>query len=156
MDLHKLERKITNLLDSQLLAVLSSSGANGPYASLVAYHHASDLRCIYFATPRATRKYANIMHDSRVAFLIDSRSNQQTDFHRADAVTVIGRAEEFAEQEKQAAAASYLERHPYLEEFIAAPTTAFFAVQTSNFIYVSHFQEVFELRVDHATGTAPE
>lgn len=155
MDRNKLKQRITRLLDGQLLAVLSSSGTNGPYASLVAFQYTADLRCMYFATPRATRKYANIMHDSKVAFLIDSRSNRQNDFHRADAVTVIGRADEFAEKEKKDAAASYLARHPYLAEFIAAPTTAFFAVQTENLIYVSRFQEVFELRVDHVPGVAP-
>jgi nitroimidazol reductase NimA-like FMN-containing flavoprotein (pyridoxamine 5'-phosphate oxidase superfamily) len=155
MNPKKLQQKISRLLDRKKLAVLSTCGGRGPYASLVAFHYTSDLRCIYFATTRATRKYANLMHQPQVAFLIDSRTNREEDFHRAEAVTVIGRAEEFEEQEKQTAAASYLRRHPYLQEFIEAPTTAFFAVRTEDYIYVSNFQEVFELRIDHAPDTSP-
>jgi nitroimidazol reductase NimA-like FMN-containing flavoprotein (pyridoxamine 5'-phosphate oxidase superfamily) len=144
----ELREQIGKLLDVQLLAVLSTCGAKGPYASLVAFDYASDLRCLYFATTRATRKYANLMHHPGTALLIDSRANSEEDFHRAAAVTVIGTAAEFPENEKQAAAASYIERHPSLQEFISAPTTAFFAVRTRNYIYVSRFREVFELRMN--------
>lgn len=155
MNPKELQQKISRLLDRQKLAVLSTCGVSGPYGSLVAFHYSSDLRCIYFATTRATRKYANLMHQPQVALLVDSRANRQEDFHRAEAVTVIGRAEEFDEEEKQSAAASYLVRHSYLQEFIEAPTTAFFAVRTENYIYVSRFQEVFEMRIDHAHDTSP-
>mgnify|MGYP001060557722 CR=1 FL=1 len=155
MNPEKLQHAISRLLTGQRLAVLSTCGNKGPYASLIAFHHSSDLRCIYFATPRATRKYANLLHDPRAAFLIDSRTNRREDFQQADAVTVIGRAEEFAEQEKQAAAASYLARHPSLEDFLAEPTTAFFAVRTEQFIFVSSFQEVFEFRVVNKPDTLP-
>ena len=154
MDRETLQRKIQHLLDSQKLAVLSTSGPAGAYASLIAFDHTRDLRCIYFATTRATRKYANLMHDPQVALLIDSRTNRTEDFHQAAAVTVTGTAAEFSENEKQAAATSYLERHPYLEEFIAAPTTAFFAIRVQNYIYVSHFQQVFELRPNHVSDTS--
>lgn len=149
MNPKELQEKIRRLLDRQKLAVLSTSDGAGPYASLVAFCHTSDLRGIFFATTRATRKYANLVREPRVAFLVDSRTNREEDFHKAEAVTIIGRAEEFAEDEKQHAAAAYLERHPYLQEFIDAPTTALFAVRTENYIYVSRFQEVFEYRIGH-------
>lgn len=153
MNPNELQNKIRRLLASQRLAVLSTCGPAGAYASLVAFDYASNLRCMYFATTRATRKYANLMHEPRLAFLVDSRTNRQEDFHQAAAVTVTGLAEEFEEKEKQAAAGSYLAKHPYLQDFIAAPTTAFFAVRTENYIYVSRFQEVFELRMDHVPDT---
>lgn len=144
-----MQQKIHALLKSQKLAVLSTCGPGGSYASLVAFHYSSDLRCVYFATTRATRKYANLMHHPKVAFLIDNRSNRVEDFHKAAAVTIIGQAEEFDEKEKLTATDSYLARHPYLHDFIAAPTTAFFAVEAKDYIYVSRFQEVFEYRIDH-------
>ena len=154
MDPEKLRDNIYQLLTSQRLAVLSTSDKGRPYASLVAFCFSADLRYMYFATPRATRKYANLIDQPQVAFLVDSRANQAEDFHRAAAVTVLGRCEEIAEDGKQKAAVPYLERHPYLKEFIDAPTTAYFAVRIEKYIYVSHFQEVFEYKVADATDTS--
>ena len=154
MNPEQLRDNIYQLLASQKLAVLSTSDMGRPYASLIAFCFSADLRIIYFATPRTTRKYANLKDQPQVAFLIDSRANQTEDFHRAAAVTVLGRCEEIAEDGKQKAAIPYLERHPYLKEFIEAPTTAYFAVRIEKYIYVSHFQEVFEYKVADAIDTA--
>ncbi len=154
MDPEKLHHKIYQLLASQSLAVLSTSDKGSPYASLVAFCFSPDLKVMYFATPRATRKYANLLNQPQVAFLVDSRANQAEDFHQAAAVTVLGLCEEIAENWKQKEAVLYLERHPYLKEFIEAPTTAFFTVHVEKYIYVSHFQEVFEYKVANATDTS--
>ncbi len=154
MDPEKLRDNIYQLLTIQRLAVLSTNDKGRPYASLVAFCFSADLRIMYFATPRATRKYANLMDQPQVAFLVDSRANQAEDFHRAAAVTVLGKCEEIAEDGKQKAAIPYLERHPYLKEFIESLATAFFAVHVEKYIYVSHFQEVFEYQVANATDTA--
>jgi len=147
MNPKKLQQKIRQLLAGQRLAVLSTSNKGRPYASLVAFCFSSDLRFMYFATPRATRKYANLMIQPQVAFLVDNRANQAEDFHEAAAVTVLGRCEEIAIDRKQNAATPYLDRHPYLKEFVEAPTTAFFAVEVEKYIYVSRFQEVLEYQV---------
>ena len=154
MEPEKLRDNIYQLLTSQRLAVLSTSNKGRPYASIVAFCFSPDLRILYFATPRATRKYANLMDQPQVAFLVDSRANKVEDFDKTVAVTVLGRCEEFAEERKQEAVVLYLEKHPYLNEFVEAPTTAFFAVQIEKYIYVSHFQEVFEYQVANATDTA--
>jgi len=147
MNPEKLRDNIYQLLASQRLAVLSTSDKGQPYASLVAFCFSPDLRTMYFATPRATRKYANLMDHPQVSFLVDNRSNKEEDFHQAAAVTVLGRCEEIAEEGKQNATGPYLERHPYLKEFIEAPTTSYFAVRVKKYIYVSHFQEVLEYKV---------
>ena len=150
MDPEKLRDNIYQLLTNQRLAVLSTSDKGHPYASLVAFCFSSDLRIMYFATPRATRKYANLMNQPQVAFLIDSRANQAEDFHRAAAVTVLGRCGEIAGNRKQDVVEPYLEKHPYLKEFVEAPATAFFAAHVEKYIYVSHFQKVLEYKVsDH-------
>ena len=150
MDPEKLRDNIYQLLTIQRLAVLSTNDKGRPYASLVAFCFSADLRMMYFATQRATRKYANLVNQPQVAFLIDSRTNQVEDFHRAAAVTVLGQCEEVAEDKKQDVVRPYLEKHPYLREFIEAPSTAFFATHVETYIYVSHFQEVLEYKVaDH-------
>jgi nitroimidazol reductase NimA-like FMN-containing flavoprotein (pyridoxamine 5'-phosphate oxidase superfamily) len=147
MDRNKLRQRIFNLLDSQKLAILSTSENGRPYASLVAFGYSSDSDILFFATTRSTRKYANIMNQPRIAFLIDNRSNREDDFHQAAAVTALGDSEELFGEEKAQKISIYLKRHPFLKEFAGAPTTAFFAVRVEKYIYVSRFQEVFEYQL---------
>ncbi len=146
-DKTSIRREITALVNSQLLAVLSTHRDGQPYASLVAFAFSEDLAEIYFATARSTRKFTNIRQDRRVALLIDNRSNRSEDFHAAAAVTVIGSAVELEGQIREDSVRKYLARHPYLEEFVRAPTTALLKVAVSRYILVTRFQEVFELHM---------
>ena len=82
-DLPKIKNDLIKLLRAQSLAVLSTQQEGQPYASLVAFASNDDLTRLYFATTRSTRKFANIMKDSRVAMLIDNRSNNPADFQQA-------------------------------------------------------------------------
>jgi nitroimidazol reductase NimA-like FMN-containing flavoprotein (pyridoxamine 5'-phosphate oxidase superfamily) len=143
-----LKRRLRELLDSQKLAVLSTHNQGQPYASLVAFAASHDLRYIYFATTRATRKYRNITNDPRVAFLVDSRTNREADFHQAIAVTVSGRAFEAEAVAGRAARKLYLAKHPYLEEFVGSPTCALFTVAVDCYYMVERFQKVTELHID--------
>jgi len=145
----QLKKEIAALLASQKLAVLSTQSVEGyAYASLIAFAASDDLRTIVLATPRATRKFANIRNNSRVSLLIDDRSNRDTDFHDAKAVTVMGIAEEAGpDAGRSRHAALYLEKHPYLDDFLRSPTTAFIKVSVLRYYLVSRFQEVMELHI---------
>jgi nitroimidazol reductase NimA-like FMN-containing flavoprotein (pyridoxamine 5'-phosphate oxidase superfamily) len=83
----ELENLIRELFESQKLAVLATQNEGQPYANLIAFAASDDLKSLYFVTARATRKYANIEADARVTVLIDNRSNQDSDFSQAAAVT---------------------------------------------------------------------
>jgi nitroimidazol reductase NimA-like FMN-containing flavoprotein (pyridoxamine 5'-phosphate oxidase superfamily) len=76
----ELRQILSSLFASQKLAVLSSFGNEQPYASLVAFAFTEDLQHLIFATTRSTRKFANLSSESRVALLIDNRSNTEKDF----------------------------------------------------------------------------
>ena len=93
-DISKVKRNLRKLLRSQPLAVLATQNQGQPYASLVAFASSDDLKSLYFATTRATRKYANLSGDSRVAMLVDNRSNNASDFSLAMAATATGTAVE--------------------------------------------------------------
>lgn len=148
-DQSTIRNAISKLAASQLLAVLSTQRDGQPYASLVAFVLSDDLADIYFATGRSTRKFTNMLQDNRIAMLLDNRSNNVEDFHAAAAVTVIGRAfEEKKEPARGEALEKYLARHPYLVDFVSAPTTALIRVEVSRYIMVTRFQEVFELHLD--------
>ena len=89
-DISGLKQTIAKLFSTQKLAVLSSFGNEQPYASLVAFTVTDDLKHIIFATTRSTRKYANLSAESKVALLIDNRSNDEKDFSYAVAATALG------------------------------------------------------------------
>jgi len=133
---------------SQNLAVLSTHRDGQPYASLVAFVSSDDLRQIFFATPKTTRKYANLMADSRVALLIDSRLNQESDLHAAMAVTAIGRAKEMDKTADDYFITRYLSKHPYLESFIKSPTCSWICVDIASYYLVRRFQNVMELHLE--------
>jgi heme iron utilization protein len=145
-DPEEIRNSLRILLQSQTLAVLSTCDSGQPYASLVAFAASEELGRLYFATPRSTRKYAYLTREPRVSFLIDSRSHSPEDFHAAEAVTALGRALEVPSGEGMQARQAYLDRHPYLEGFLAAPGTAFVEVPVTVYIMVSRFQNVVEYR----------
>jgi nitroimidazol reductase NimA-like FMN-containing flavoprotein (pyridoxamine 5'-phosphate oxidase superfamily) len=79
---------LNKLLSGQKLAVLCTHHAGQPYASLVAFVNSDDLRSPCLATARSNRKFANLSADSRVALLVSSSANLESDFHEAMAVVV--------------------------------------------------------------------
>ncbi len=146
-NLTRIRNDLRKLLQSQSLAVLSTQEGGQPYASLVAFASSNDLTRLYFATVRSTRKYANILKDSRVAVLVDNRANDYTDFQRATAVTATGRAEEVAMDQQNDVLNLYLAKHPYLKSFVQSPTCALCEVRVRTYLVVTRFQNVVEVHV---------
>lgn len=146
-DIHQLRMTIKQMLDSQKLAVLATQGDGRPYGSLVAFAATEDMKNLLFATTRATRKYANLLKNRGVAMVIDTRTNQTADFANAAAVTVLGDVEEIADHEQQELASIYLDKHPYLREFVESPTTTLLRVDVKTYIMVNRFQNVQELHI---------
>lgn len=139
--------EIKNLLERQLLGVLATQGDGQPHTSLMAYAFTEDLRFIVFATAMSTRKHRNITGESRVALLVDDRSNSGEDFQTAAALTIVGDAFEVGADERDYYHDLYLKRHPSLETFLAAPATVFFKVDVHNYLLVSKFKDVVEYQV---------
>jgi nitroimidazol reductase NimA-like FMN-containing flavoprotein (pyridoxamine 5'-phosphate oxidase superfamily) len=142
---------IRNLVESQKLAVLSTQNHGQPYSNLVAFAATEGLQYLLFATTRATHKYANLMADPRVAVLVDNRKNDLADFTEAAAFTALGKAWELQGAERQRFLAVYLEKHPNLKDFVAAPTCALLRVKVDKYIVVSRFQEVREVQAASLT-----
>jgi nitroimidazol reductase NimA-like FMN-containing flavoprotein (pyridoxamine 5'-phosphate oxidase superfamily) len=143
----ELEQLMRELFESQKLAVLGTQNQGQPYANLIAFVASDDLKNLFFVTARATRKYANIEADARVTVLIDSRSNQDSDFSQAAAVTATGTAKEVTGSRRDEVLAVYLAKHPMLEEFVRSPTCALLRVEVQTYYLVRRFQNVMELHV---------
>ena len=143
----KTKQVIASLLGSQKLAVLSTYSRGQPYVSLVAFAASEDLGHLFFTTARDTRKFANILEHPQIALLVDNRSNKESDFGEASAVTILGEAREIAGKGRETQLEFYLEKHPYLREFATSASCAILQVQVEDYIMVSNFQEVTELRL---------
>ncbi len=140
-----LRQTLKDMLAAQRFCVLATQGQGQPYGSLVAFAVTDDLKQLVFATSRDTRKFSNLRSDPRVALVIDSRSNSDTDLKDAVAVTALGLAQETAGVERERLASVYLAKHPGLAEFIHSADTAVCAVEVEDYI-VAGFREVTRLR----------
>ena len=143
-----IQNRLRNLFESQKLAVVATQTGGQPYTSLVAFVAADDLRHIYFVTARTTRKFSNLTSDSRVAVLVNSSINQESDFHDAISITVTGNAEEIEGSERQPILELYLAKHPYLEDFARSPSCALIRVAARSYYMVRNFQNVMEFHID--------
>jgi nitroimidazol reductase NimA-like FMN-containing flavoprotein (pyridoxamine 5'-phosphate oxidase superfamily) len=145
--LDSVRKDLKKLFSTQPLAVLSTQNKGQPYGSLVAFASSKDLKELYFATTRATRKYANLSSDPRVAMLVDSRSNEVSDFRWAMAVTATGKAEETEGQEKEKVLKTYLTKHSHLEDFVSSPSCALLRIRVERYYVATRFQNVIEVHV---------
>jgi hypothetical protein len=106
-----------------------------------------DLKHLLFATTRATRKFVNISKNPKVAMVVDNRSNEESDFHQAAAVTATGVVKEIMGPEKARFQKLYLSKHPYLKDFVSSPTCALLKVEVETYTIVNRFQNVIELHI---------
>jgi nitroimidazol reductase NimA-like FMN-containing flavoprotein (pyridoxamine 5'-phosphate oxidase superfamily) len=131
----------------QNLAALATHRDGQPYASLVAFYADDDLKHIYFVTPKTTRKFANLTADNRVAVMINSSTNQASDYHQAISVTAVGKAKDITGADKKRILTHYLIKHPHLEDFVRSPTCVLVRVTVGSYYMVNHFQHVTELHL---------
>ncbi len=140
-----IKERILHLLEQQPYAVLCTQGGGQPYGSLVAFAASSDLISAVFATPITTRKYRLLSECDRVALCVDNRAQHLDDISRIEAITATGRALQLDDGGPFEASANLLSaKHPYLEAFIRAETTALFRVDIVRYLHVTRFQEVQE------------
>jgi len=143
----RLKKFLKDLFSKQKLAVLATQNKKQPYGSLVAFMATGDLKHLLFATTRATRKYANISKNPRIAMVVDTRSNQEADFHQAAAVTATGIVKEMEGPERKRFKNLYLKKHPYLKEFVSSPDCALLRMDVETYYVVRQFQNVETLHM---------
>lgn len=135
---------LKGIFQDQPLAVLATSAGTAPYADLVAVAFSLDLRYLFFAASRTTRKWRNLSSNPRVSLLMDNRSNQRGDLDKTAAATIIGNAKDLIGVDREEGQNLYLARHGHLADFVAAPDCAFFQVSIERIYLVTHFQEVMQ------------
>lgn len=139
--------EILDLFDAQRLAVLSTQSNQQPYSSLIAFAVSSDLTDFYFLTPNTTRKYENLISNPKVCILVNNSQNQADDIYKAVSVTGMGIASVVEKDDSEKVMEMFLEKHPQLDDFSRAPTTAFIRIAMSRYFMVNRFQNVIEVKV---------
>ena len=143
----QLQGLLRELFASQKFAALATEDGGKPHNCLVAFATTDDLRNLLFTTSRDTSKYRNIVAESRVAMLVDSRSNQDSDFRNAIAVTATGKAKEAKGKERDRLLGIYLAKHPQLADFANASENTLVKVEIYNYeISTFHNVRIFQPR----------
>ncbi len=151
---NEIKKQIKKILRSQLYGVLATSYDNQPYTSLLAFVASHDIKTIYVATGRNTHKFQNVHKNEKVAFFIDTRSNDNFDVGTAYALTVFGRAKATHKNESTQIKKLYLQRHPQLESFIQSKNVEFLQIKISSFSFVERFQNVYLLEMDNENNNS--
>jgi len=144
ISLPDLKQKTEEVLRENGLAVLASIHEDVPHQTLVAVAGTEDLRFLLFATPVYTRKYENIQNNPFISLHVDNRKNTELDFINCTALTVRGKAEIIPDKDLAKYRKIYLQRHPYLESFLLAPSAQLVLVKVHTYTVVSSFQKVEE------------
>jgi hypothetical protein len=82
---------------------------------------------------------------------MDNRSNQESDFVKATAITATGIAEEIEGLDRERMLGVYLARHPHLVKFATSPDTALFRIAVDDYKIVTGLQTVRELHIGYST-----
>jgi hypothetical protein len=111
-----------------------------------------DVEGIIFATPRKTTKYRNILKNRNVSLMIDTRSNTTKGYMQSEAVTILGTASPLRKGRKRDKFSRiYGNKHPELEGFVNAPSTALIHVLIKKALHAGKFQTVTEWKVKNRT-----
>jgi nitroimidazol reductase NimA-like FMN-containing flavoprotein (pyridoxamine 5'-phosphate oxidase superfamily) len=139
---NEVKQRITKVINSQSIAVLSTSKNDEPYSCLVAYAATEDIRHIIFATMRQRLKYRNLSANPRVSLIIDNRDEKSSDFNETTSITVLGTAQDIMGPEREEYAANLLKLHPSLTDFVNSPDCAVIRVDVEKIYVVSEFESV--------------
>ena len=149
----KTHEKLTQLFDSQLIAVLGTSSDDDPYTCLVGFKFTSDLKNVIFATMRNRLKYRQISSNPRVSLIIDDRKNSPSDFSHATSVTIVGNAIDTEEPERKKLADILVEKHPFLTDFVKEPNCAIMKVIVEKMYVVGDFERVQKINMTYSHPT---
>ena len=138
--------KLENLLLSQRFSVIATQNEREPYTNLVAFINTNDLKHIIFATSKNTKKYTNLIKNSKISMLIDNRGNKPGDIRKALVLTAVGTADEL-KKDFDFYKKFYLKKHPYLRDFINSPDTVLINLKVEKYLFVDHFQNVKVIKI---------
>lgn len=126
--------KIKDLIEQKDSCVLATLSGEEPHCSLMSYVTNEDCREIYMISLRGTKKYRNMINNSSVSLLIDTReddvSRKREDIN---ALTVRGTFQNIGDGDKKLRIYDKLfKRHPHLKGFADSDELEVFQVNVKS------------------------
>jgi len=143
----QVKNTIRNIASGELFGVLATSVSDVPYTNLIAFVLQDDLKKLFFATPRDTRKFKHLTVNEKVSFHVHNSNNSPENIGSGIGITITGRASECSKNYFERAMVLYLLKHPQMKEFINSPNIAFVSVDIERYDVVERFQNVTVLKV---------
>jgi nitroimidazol reductase NimA-like FMN-containing flavoprotein (pyridoxamine 5'-phosphate oxidase superfamily) len=139
-----IEACVEGALQARRFAVLATERDGQPHSSLVAITPMGGSRELLFATYRDTRKYRNLVSNSKVSVFVDGRWTERAGSGAQDGfvLTALGHAHEVASVDRKAACVAHLQRHPDLDAFLGSPNCAMVRVTVQAYQVVGAIDDV--------------
>ncbi len=138
METQTLSNKIKKILDSQTFAVLCTQKNGHLHSCLITYVITDDVKTLYFATPKDTKKFEHLQNNGEVSLLIDNREDHPRNINEISAITITGRAKILEEENEISKWKTRLvEKYPDLNEFANDPATAIVRIDVSDYKLVN-------------------
>jgi len=144
----KIKESIEGIIKTRRFAVLATEGEGQPHASLIAITPFGNFRQLIFATYTNTRKYRNLVHNSKVAVLIEGLNVNMKGLKESVALTIIGHSEEISIEENEAAFNTHLKWHPEMESFMLSSDCALIMVIARSFQIVYGIDDIRWITAD--------
>ncbi len=138
----QISKYIEGILQTYRLGVLATEAHGQPHASLIAITPVQGLRQIIFATYRNTRKFKNILHNGRVAVLIQGEDLDSSNQQKGFALTAFGDTQEVGISELEEAMHDHLERHPDLVSLLNSGDFALIRIKVEAYQVVRGIDDV--------------
>ena len=135
--------QIRKLVQNEKFCVLATASENKPYCSLMAYAPEEDCKKIYMVTHKNTVKYENLIENSAVSLLIDTREEKDKSQNNiTKALTITGHFFEIKNESVRLKARDFLHRrHPDLGVFLDHPQAFIFGVEVQSFLLLEGFTD---------------
>ena len=147
-NLKAIKTYIEDIFKNSRFAVLATEAEGQPHASLIAVTPMEGFRKLIFATYRNTRKYNNLVHNSKVALLVESTDMIKSGLHKSFVLTAFGHAEEIELPEKNMLFNAHLERYPELSTFLKSEECVLVQIKVDTYQVVRGIDDVEWWKID--------
>jgi heme iron utilization protein len=131
-----------DIFKNRRFAVLATEGDGQPHASLIAVTPMEGFRKLIFATYRNTRKYSNLVHNGKVAILVENININSSGLQESIVLTAFGHVEEIKDGEEDIVLEAHLERHPELSDFMKSGDCSLVRIKVHAYQFVRGIDDV--------------
>jgi hypothetical protein len=126
---------IRRLLRVQRFAVLATSGATAPLASIIAFAPVDEGVGLVFLTPRNSAKYRNIEKNPNVSLVIDERPGSGGGIESACGITVTGTIRAVVRGETGRASEAFFGRHRRFKRYVKERDVVLLRIDVSEYLH---------------------